>query len=411
MFKLSQYMMRSTMSSLPATADLDPAMQIQAWMRAHVDEMLDTLEALVRVESPTHDPSAQRQVFELLTALLDKLDYHTTRLPGKVSGGAIFARPRHRTKRAPYQLLVGHGDTVWEHGTLDEIPFSVTDGIARGPGTYDMKGGLVQMLFALRGLRELGLEPEVTPALFINSDEELGSSDSSRHVSRLAKWSDRAFVLEPSLGPTGKIKTARKGVGQFAITVHGKAAHAGLCPEDGISAILEMSHVIQTVNALNDPSREITVNIGKITGGTGANVVPARAEIVVDIRLLTRADATQIESSIRNIGPTLPGAELTVEGGFIKAPMEQTARNLRLWEIARAAGERLGIPLEHGRAGGASDGNTTSLHTATIDGLGAVGGGAHARHEFLRIDKMPERAALLALLLLAPEVSADGRVA
>jgi len=393
------------MSSLPAAEEADPvAKSIYDWLASHTDEMLHTLEALVRIESPTPDPDAQHRVFGLLTALLDDLGYDSIRLAGKHSGGVLFSRPQNRVRGAPCQILIGHADTVWGHGTLEEIPFSVEDGIVRGPGTYDMKGGLVQMLFALRALKELGLEPEVTPTVFINSDEEVGSTDSTTHVARLARCMDRALVLEPSMGPTGKIKTARKGVGQFVITVHGKASHAGLCPKDGISAILEMSHVIQAVHAMNDHDRGLTINVGEITGGTRPNVVPARAGIVVDVRVITEEDATAIEARIRDLEPTLPGAQLNIEGGFIKRPMELTGRNQRLWETAQRAGDRLGLNLEHGRAGGASDGNTTSLHTATLDGLGAVGGGAHARNEFMLVEKMAERASLLALMLLAPPV-------
>ena len=396
-------MMPTTMSSLPAVIGSDPVAQtLHDWLSAHTDEMLHTLEALVRIESPTPDPDAQDRVFALLTTLLDDLGYRTLRLEGKSSGGVLYSRPLNRTRGAPTQLLIGHADTVWSHGTLAEIPFSVEGNIVRGPGTYDMKGGIVQMLFALRALKELGLEPEVTPLVLINSDEEVGSADSTAHIVRLARCADRALVLEPSLGPSGAIKTARKGVGQFVITVHGKASHAGLCPEDGISAILEMSHVIQKMHAFNDHERGITVNVGEITGGTRPNVVPARAGIVVDVRVLTEQQAVETEALIRSVTATLPGAHLVIEGGWIKRPMELTGPNLRLWEQAQHAADRLGIALEHGRAGGASDGNTTSQFTATLDGLGPVGGGAHARNEFLLVDKMAERASLLALLLLTP---------
>jgi len=401
--------MRETMPSLRAHSHADPTAQaIHTWLEAHTDEMLHTLEALVHIESPTPDPNAQHRVFGLLGTLLDDIHYSSRHLAGTSSGGILLARPRNRTRGTPRQLLIGHADTVWGHGTLGEIPFSIRDGLVRGPGTYDMKGGLVQMIFALRALRELGYTPEVTPLVFINSDEEVGSADSTRHIARLARCVDRALVLEPSLGPTGKLKTARKGVGQFLLTVHGRASHAGLCPEDGISAILEMSHLIQAIHALNDAPRGITVNVGEITGGTRPNVVPARAGMVIDVRVITEDDANEVERQIRAMTPRHPEAQLVVEGGFLKRPMEPTARNTRLWELARATGTRLGMTLERARAGGASDGNTTSLYTATLDGLGAVGGGAHARNEFIHVDKLPERTALLALLLLAPPLDHNG---
>jgi glutamate carboxypeptidase len=397
------------MSSLPHDAHNDPdARSLRDWLEAHTDEMLHTLEALVRIESPTPDPSAQHRVFGLISALLEDIDYTSRHLSGDASGGILLAYPENRPRRGPRQLLVGHADTVWGHGTLDEIPYSIRQGVVRGPGTYDMKGGLVQMIFALRALRELDLTPSVMPTIFINSDEEIGSTDSTRHIARLARCMDRALILEPSLGLDGRLKTMRKGVGQFLLTVHGRASHAGLCPEEGISAILEMSHIIQALHALNDPQQGISLNVGEITGGTRPNVVPARAGIVVDVRVLTERDAAAIEDQIRALQTQNPEAQLLIEGGFLKRPMEATPRNQRLWQRARVAAGRLGIPLEQARAGGASDGNTTSLHTATLDGLGAVGGGAHARTEFLYADKLPERAALLALLLLEPPL-ADAR--
>jgi len=275
-------------------------------LEAHTDEMLHTLEALVRIESPTPDPNAQHRVFGLLSTLLDDLHYTSRHIGGRTSGGVLLAYPKNRIRGRSRQLLVGHADTVWGHGTLDEIPYSAGDGVVRGPGTYDMKGGLVQMLFALRALRELSLTPEVTPLIFINSDEEIGSADSTRHITRLARCVERAFVLEPSLGPTGRLKTARKGVGQFLLTVHGRASHAGLCPEEGISAILEMSHLIQDLHALNAPPRGLTVNVGEITGGTRPNVVPARAGIVVDVRVITEEDARDVEARIRALTPDIP---------------------------------------------------------------------------------------------------------
>jgi glutamate carboxypeptidase len=204
------------------------------------------------------------------------------------------------------------------------------------------------------------------------------------------------------MGEQGIIKTERKGVGRFTICVHGKAAHAGLDPEAGASAILELSHIIQTMFALNDADKGITVNVGTIDGGLRPNVIAPHSQAVVDVRVPTVADGEHIEQAIRDIKPVSPGVRVTVEGRIGRPPMELTPRNNALWHLARDLGQKLGIDLKQGRAGGGSDGSTTSQYTATLDGLGPVGDGAHAEHEFLYLDKTLERTALLALLLLSP---------
>jgi glutamate carboxypeptidase len=294
---------------------------------------------------------------------------------------------------------------VWPLGTLEEMPVEVGNGVVRGPGVYDMKGGLAQMVYALRALRTLGLKPPVTPVVFINSDEEVGSRDSRRHIRRLARVANRVFVLEPSLGSEGKLKIARKGVGRFSFFIEGKAAHAGLAPEGGASAVLELSHLIQTLHALNDPSRGTTVNVGVVEGGLSPNVVAPKSRAQVDVRVRTPEEAWRVTEAILGLEPATAGVALRVEGGIGRPPMERTPRNRALWETAGRLGEKIGAKLEEGTAGGASDGNTTSLYAATLDGLGAVGGGAHARHEFVYVDKMVERAALLALLLMEPPLA------
>jgi glutamate carboxypeptidase len=277
------------------------------------------------------------------------------------------------------------------------------EGTFWGPGSYDMKAGLVQGLFALEALDAVGAGPlPVTPVFFINSDEEIGSHDSTRLIVRFARGADRCFVLEPSLGPNGSLKTARKGVGSFSITVRGVAAHAGLDPGKGASAILELSLIIQKLFALNDPDRGITVNVGTIDGGLSANVVAPQSTADVDVRVPTREDAERIERVIHGLEAETPGTEVIVEGSVRRPPMERTPGNQRLWQLAlRSAGE-LGITIEQAAAGGGSDGNTTSLFAPTLDGLGAVGAGAHASNEHLVLDKMVERAALLSRLLSLP---------
>jgi glutamate carboxypeptidase len=238
--------------------------------------------------------------------------------------------------------------------------------------------------------------------IFINADEEIGSRSSTRYIRLLAQHANRALVLEPALGERGDIKTARKGIGRFTVTVYGKAAHAGLDPEGGASAILELSHVIQKLFALNDVDRGITVNVGTVDGGIQPNVIAPHSKAVVDVRVPTVAVGNEIEYIIHSIKPDNPEIRLQVEGSIGRPSMESTPRNQKLWERARQVGAELGFDLHQARAGGGSDGNTTSQFTATIDGLGPVGDGAHAIHEHLLIDKTLERAALLTMLLTSP---------
>jgi glutamate carboxypeptidase len=305
------------------------------------------------------------------------------------------------------QLVVGHYDTVWPAGTLATMPFAIEGDRARGPGVYDMKGGLAQIVVALATLRGLGLEPALTPVVLVNADEEVGSRDSGRHVRRLARLAGRALVLEPSLGVDGRLKTERKGVARYTVTVKGRAAHAGLDPTAGASAILELSHVIQALFAMNDPALGITVNVGTIDGGLRPNVVAPESRAVVDVRTRTAEDAARVDAAIRLLEPVTPGTSIAVEGGVGRPPLESTPRNQALFETARTLGGHMDLPLAGGLAGGGSDGSTASQYTATLDGLGPVGDGAHAAHEYIEIGPTLDRAALLALLLLAPAGAAE----
>ncbi|MCL4262957.1 MAG: M20 family metallopeptidase [Anaerolineae bacterium] len=380
-----------------------PAVQIRQFMEKHRPEMVDFLAALVLAESPSSEPETQVGVQTLLREALSRLDYEVTHLPGQQTGGHLLAQPRHVDPAQPQQLLVGHCDTVWPLGTLREMPLKIEEDKMHGPGVYDMKGGLTQMVFALRALRELGLPTAVTPICFINSDEEIGSPESTPHIEALAQQVCRALILEPALGPTGKLKTARKGVANYKVVVHGRAAHAGLDPEKGVSAILEMSHIIQQLFALNDPANGVSVNVGIVQGGLRTNVVAPECTAWVDVRVPRQPDTERIDTAVNQLPPTLPGASLEISGGIGRVPLERTPRNRRLWAQAQAAGLQMGLELAEGMAGGGSDGNTTSRFTATLDGLGPVGDGAHARHEFLYIDTLVERATLLTLLLLAEQ--------
>ncbi|MDZ7781271.1 MAG: M20 family metallopeptidase [Gemmatimonadota bacterium] len=394
-------MTRAERTRPPEQEVVEPGRMLEH-VRGLRSEFVDFLSRMASLESPTDEPERQRPVQRLIASALEDLGYEIRMVPGRGTGGHLYARPREREHGKHAQLLVGHTDTVWPVGTLETMPVRVDGDRLHGPGTLDMKGGLTQIVFALRALRELGIRPEVTPVVFVNSDEEVGSPDSRHHVRMLARRACRAFVLEPALGPDARVKTARKGIGRFEVAIRGRASHAGLDPGAGASAILELSHVIQRLHELNDPERGTTVNVGVIDGGIRPNVVAAAAKASVDARVRTMEDARALERAVNEIRAATPGVELEITGGIAVPPLERTPRNRALWTTARAVGAELGFDLDEGMAGGGSDGNTTSQFTATLDGLGCVGDGPHAVHEHIEIDPSLERCALLARLLLTP---------
>lgn len=369
--------------------------------------MVALLTELASLESPTDVVASQGPVQRRLTAELQRRGFSVRHLSGDRTGGQLYARPEARRHGVPGQLLIGHCDTVWPMGTLASMPVAVEGARIRGPGSFDMKAGLVQGLFAVQALEALDLAPPATPVWLINSDEEVGSPESGRWVRLLARRVARAFVLEPAFGLDGHLKTRRKGVSRYRVTVRGVPAHAGLDPTGGASAIVELSHVIQRLHALTDLEGGTTVNVGKVSGGTRANVIAAEASAEVDVRVVSTEAAEALDRRIRALEPSTDDTEIVVEGGIGAPPLERTERNRALWEAAVAAAERIGIDVDEFMAGGRSDGNTTSQYTATLDGLGAVGEGAHARHESVVIAAMPERAALLAELLMSPLAEED----
>ena len=397
----------------------DTAGAVLEAVRAQRDEMLAFLEKLVAHESPSSVPESQAPILDHLEEALDEIGYETRRLVGDQSGGQLLAAPRGADfggvdldpgaappsggASDPVQLLIGHCDTVWPIGTLKEMPLRIDAASMSGPGVFDMKAGIAQTLFALRTLHRLDLEPALMPLVFINSDEEIGSPESADRVVRLAHFASRVFVMEPALGPAGKLKTGRKGVGQFVVEVEGKAAHAGLDPEAGASAILELSHQVQRLFDLNDPDTGVSVNVGVIGGGLRPNVIAPEARAVVDVRVPDAIEAERITSAIRALEPATDGVRLEISGAVDRAPLERTPRNQALWQLALTAAADLGLQIEQGTAGGGSDGNLTSPIAATLDGLGAVGDGAHAAHEHIDIARSLERCALLAMLVLADE--------
>jgi glutamate carboxypeptidase len=377
---------------------------VLTWLGGRQDEMAELLDRLVLAESPSLVPGSERSALDLLRSELESAAFVTRRLRGDGTGDHLMARPSTRRRRARFQLISGHVDTVWPLGSIQAMPPQRDNGHYFGPGAYDMKGGLVQLIFALRALHALGLSPPLTPVIFLNSDEEIGSVDSRRHIRRLARGAVRALVLEPPASPGGALKTGRKGVSRFEVVVTGRAAHAGTSPEQGVSAILELSHLVQRLFALSDPRAGVTVNVGAIDGGLGANVIAPEASALVDVRAPTKAAAASIAQAIHSLKPTRPGTFLTVHSEPGRPPMPSTLRNRTLFKRAQRLAAELGLHIEESPlVGGASDANLTSELTATLDGLGAVGDGAHARDEHVVVSALPERAALLALLLLEPE--------
>lgn len=363
--------------------------------------MTDLLCQLVQLESPSLDIPAQQAIQARLREVLEAMDFRVLHVRGPRSGGHLLARPKERRGR-PAQLILGHSDTVWPRGTLQSMPLQVDHHKLQGPGAYDMKGGLVIALFALQALRSLGLQPELCPYLLINSDEEVGSRESARWIHRLAPQMTRALVCEPSLGLEGRLKTERKGVAGYQLLVQGRSAHAGLDPESGASAILALSHLVQQLHALNDGAQGISVNVGTVEGGLRANVIAPQARAAIDVRVPTQAAAQAIDQALRQLDPKVAGVEWSLSGGLGRPPLEANARNQALWQQALRLGHELDLHLQPGRAGGGSDGSLTGLHCATLDGLGPVGDGAHASHEFVLLESLPQRAALLALLILQP---------
>ena len=377
------------------------AKHIVKYLKENQESMILFLKKLVEAESPSNDANAQVKIIGLLKLAFEKLNFYVLHMPGKQTGGFIFSRPVKRLKNKPIQLLLGHCDTVWETNTILKMPIIQDESKITGPGIFDMKAGLTQMIYSLQAIRDLKLNCPLTPVIIINSDEEIGSRESESAIVKISKIADRAFVLEPPLGITGKLKTARKGIGRFTIIVKGKPAHAGLNPDKGVSAIVELSYHIQHLFSLNDFKKGITVNVGMIEGGTSANVIAAESRAVVDVRVHNSKDAEFISQEILNLKPINEDVELIVDGYFGRPPMERTTRNQKLWKMAKNLGELIELELEESTAGGGSDGNTTSLFTATLDGLGTIGDGAHAKHEFIFTDKLIERTALLTLLLTA----------
>jgi glutamate carboxypeptidase len=370
-------------------------------LEAELPAMLATLASFVRAESPSTEKGPADRCAERIAREWAKRDLRVELLRQKHRGAHLrVTRPVARGVSGGQLLVLGHYDTVYASGTLEKMPYRASRGRVYGPGVFDMKAGIVQALFALDAIRR-SRSPLAKQLVFLwTSDEEIGSGSSRELIEREARRSDAVFVLEPSLGPEGLLKTARKGVGEAELVVHGRASHAGLAPERGVNAIHELALQIARIREWNDLPRGITVNAGIVDGGTRSNVIPERAKVVLDLRALRSTDMRRIEKRLRNLRPFLPGARLEVRGGFNRAPFEPK-HSRALFRQAVLLGQRMGLEIGGCTAGGGSDGNlTAALGVPTLDGLGAVGDGAHSPGEHVLAQAMPERAALLAALLL-----------
>jgi glutamate carboxypeptidase len=372
-----------------------------AFARSKQAEIVAMIREFVESESPSDHPPSVNRFVDLLASKLDGSKVRT--FPGGRFGRhlrAEFTLPGPRKPRDGRILALGHSDTVWPLGTLQQMPFREKNGRLWGPGVLDMKSGIVFFLFAVRALRELDIPVARRVVLQVNSDEEVGSDSSRSLTEEAAKNCAAVLVLEPGTGMTGKLKTARKGVGSYMVSVHGRASHAGVDFENGASAVVELARQIERIVGFTDLDRGLTVNPGVIAGGTRSNVVAAEAWTDVDMRIARLKDAPALNKKFHSLRPFDKRCSITVTGGMNRPPMERTSAIRKLFELARVCASEIGVKLEESSTGGGSDGNfTAALGIPTLDGLGGVGEGAHAPNESILVNRIADRTALLAMLL------------
>ena len=361
--------------------------------RERLPQALALLKHIVALESPSTDKAAVDRCSAFVESAFRELGLTTRRVPCAGAGDPLLADWPGQVQARILGLL--HLDTVWPIGTLERMPLREENGRLYGPGAYDMKAGVAIIWLAVRALVDLGQKPRLSIRLLFTGDEEIGSDASLELIRAEGQHSQLVLVLEPAL-PGGELKTSRKGVGDFKIVAHGRSSHAGGNHDRGINAIEELAQHVLALQKLTDYARGTTVNVGVIQGGTRSNVVPERAEMEVDFRVETMDEAERIAAAFRSLRPVHPAARLEVTGRLNRPPMERDATMIATFEKVRRIGAGLGLDLKEGSTGGGSDGNfTAALGTPTLDGLGAVGDGAHAAHEHVMIDSLAERAALL----------------
>jgi glutamate carboxypeptidase len=378
------------------------ALAYLAFCQQHEGEMMSLLRKMVEIESPSDDKAGVDRMGAFLADAFERLGGRVTFYPQEAAGNhlkAEFAGGASDGALGQPVLLLGHFDTVWPLGTLAKMPFRMEAGRAFGPGVYDMKAGIAMMMFALRALKEAGAAHRPVTIL-LDTDEEVGSTTGRPIVEATAKDCEAVLVLEPSQGPQGHLKTSRKGVGDITIRVRGRASHSGVDFEKGRSAIVELARQLLEIVKFTDLSRGITVNPGVIQGGTRSNVIAAEAWAEIDLRIARAADAKELEQKFAALKPFDPDCSIELNGGINRPPMERTEGTVRLFGMAQGIAQSMGWKLEESSTGGGSDGNFTSaLGVPTLDGLGALGEGAHAAHESVVLQELPQRTALLAGLI------------
>lgn len=375
----------------------DVSQALLTYCRGEEPWLLDTIDAIVRLESPSTDKAAVDRCGDAIAARSAAVGGRVERLRREQRGDHL--RIEFGGAESPQIMLLGHFDTVWDVGQLARMPVVRTDGKLHGPGVFDMKSGIAVALLAMRALGATGgRAPRVV--MLWTTDEEIGSGTSREEIEAEARRSEAVLVLEPSL-PGGAAKTSRKGCGEFDVTIRGIPAHAGLDPGRGASAIHELAHQIRALEALQDLARGISVNVGTISGGSRTNVIAEQAHASVDVRVPTLEDAVRLERAVRGLTPHLDGTSVELTGGFGRPPLERSPEVVRLYHQARDVARALGVDLAEGGAGGGSDGNfTAAAGVPTLDGLGPAGDGAHALHEHVLVADLSWRAAFVAGLLM-----------
>ncbi|HWQ55235.1 MAG TPA: M20 family metallopeptidase [Bryobacteraceae bacterium] len=373
-----------------------------AHAQSHRTQIVTLIRQLVECESPSDDAAAVNRFVELVSDTVAPFARVKTVAGGRFGRHLVCEFGLPGRKKTGQVLALGHSDTVWSKGTLAGMPFREAEGRLWGPGVLDMKAGVAFFIFAVRALRDLDVPVASKVLLQLNSDEEVGSDSSRALTEKNAARSKAVLVLEPGTGLDGKLKTARKGVGDYTVLVRGKAAHSGLDFANGASAILELARQLERIAGFTDLRRGITVNPGVISGGTRVNVVAAEARAEVDMRIVRLKDAAALDRKFRALRPIDKRCTIEVTGGMNRPPMERSAGVVALFRTARKLALDLGLELEESLSGGGSDGNfTAALGIPTLDGIGAVGEGAHAPHESILADRIADRTALLGKLVAA----------
>ena len=375
-------------------------MELLKYCEKELPAMLRCLRQAVEIESPSRSKPHVDRIAKFLAQELKRAGGKARVLPHRTAGSAVLAAfwgARVGKAKKPI-LILGHLDTVWEVGTLKRMPYRLAEGLAYGPGIFDMKAGIIVGLWALRALRALKTAPAGPVRFLLTPDEEISSLAFRQQILAEARRSRAVLVVEPAAAG-GALKTARKGVGEFRVTVRGRSAHAGINPTAGVNAINELARQILRIEHLAQPKQGLTVSVGLVEGGTRTNVVPESATATIDVRIPRFKDRQVIEWRMRNLKPYHPEARLVVEGGVNRPPLERQMA-VDLFRTAKRLGAELGMDLKEAATGGGSDGNfTAALGVPTLDGLGAVGDGAHALDEHIVVEELPRRAALLAALL------------